>query len=195
MRLSDAQIRGAKAAAKPFKLSDGGGLYLLVKPNGARLWQQAYSFARKQKTLSFGPYPDVGLRDARDRRDAAKKLLRAGVDPGEQKKLDRIAAVTNAANTFDLVAKELIAKKEAEGAAEATISKTRWLLDFASPMIGARPVADISAAEVLAVLKKVEKRGLLESARRLRSVIGEVFRYAIATTERRMIRLLRCAAR
>ena len=104
-------------------------------------------------------------------------MLALGTDPSQQKRIERITKANTSANTFDVIARELIAKKTREGRAAATLSKTEWLLSFASPVIGNRPIADITAAEVLDALRKVEKRGRLESARRLRSVIGEVFRY------------------
>lgn len=181
MALTDTKIRALKPTAKQVKLTDGQGLYLLHRPNGSKLWQLAYRYASKQRVLSIGQYPAVDLADARKKAKAARKLLADGVDPNAQKRLDRLAVEHSAAMTFNVVADELLAKKAAEGRAAATLDKTRWLLDFARPKLGTRPIAEISAAEVLAVLREVEKRGRLESARRLRSVVGEVFRYGVAT--------------
>lgn len=123
----------------------------------------------------------MSLAEAREKRDAAKKLLAAGTDPSAKAKLEKLAKATADANTFNAVADEYLAKLAREGRAETTVEKVTWLLDFARPHIGDRPIASISAAEVLAALRTVETRGRLESARRLRSTIGAVFRYAIAT--------------
>jgi integrase len=141
------------------------------------LWRLAYRFGGKQKLLSFGVYPIVSLADARARRDAAKKNLEEGLDPSTQRKVEKQARAV----TFRLVADELVAKMEREERAPATLDKTRWLLDFAFAAIGERPVAKITALELLDVLRKIEARGTYETARRLRSTCGMVFRYAIAT--------------
>jgi integrase len=180
--MSDTACRAAKAAEREYKLSDAGGLYLLVKPNGTRLWNQAYRFAGKQKKLSHGSYPTVSLADARRLRDEAKKLLASGVDPGANKRIQRLAAVTSAGDTFGSLAAEYLARIEDEGAAPATVSKNRWMLvDLAGPSLGTRPIADITPAEILVLLQQIERTGRRETARRLRSVIGTVFRLAVAT--------------
>jgi integrase len=181
MPLTDIAIRKAKPGASTIKLSDGGGLQLHVHPNGSKYWRLAYRYDGKQKSLSFGVYPEVSLAEARRRRDAARALLREGKDPMVEKRMEKLARAIAAGNTFAAIADELLAKLTREGRAETTLKKTKWLFDFARPLIGERPVAEISAAEVLAVLRKVEVRGRLETARRLRSTIGSVFRYAIAT--------------
>ncbi len=183
MPLSDAAVRGAKPAATPRKLSDGGGLFLLIqpKPIGSKLWRLAYRFGGKQKTLALGIYPTVSLSQARDGRDEAKKLLASGVDPSVQRKTERQLEKTAAENSFRTVAEEVIAKLEREGRAHVTISKKRWLLDFAYPAFGDRPVSEITAKELLALLREIEGRGIYETAKRLRSTCGMVFRYAIAT--------------
>jgi integrase len=181
MSLTDTAIRSAKSTTKAVKLSDGGGLHLLVTPAGGKLWRLAYRFEGKQKQLSFGRYPEVTLKDARSRREAAKEALAAGVDPGAKAKVEKLTRKVIAANTFGLVAEEYLNRLRGEGRADATIVKVGWLLDFASPALAKRPISEISAAEVLAVLRIVELRGRLETARRLRSTIGSVFRYAIAT--------------
>jgi integrase len=175
--LNDTRVRTAKPADRPIKLSDSGGLYLLIKPNGSKLWRLAYRFAGKQKSLAFGVYPEVTLKHAREKRDEAKRLLVDNVDPSMQHRLEKLKA----ASTFRAVAEEVLVKLEREGRADVTLAKKRWLLDFAYPAIGERPIADITALEVLAVLRKVEARGRYETARRLRSTCGIVFRYAIAT--------------
>ena len=181
MALTDAAIRGARGGRRPVKLSDGGGLHLLVTPSGSRLWRMHYRFAGKQKTLSFGAYPDVSLARARAKRGQAKELLAAGTDPGVKARLDKLARQASALNSFGHIADELLAKLAREGRADATLKKSAWLLGLARPLLGDRPISEIIAAEVLAALRKVERRGRFESARRLRSTIGSVFRYAIAT--------------
>lgn len=181
MALTEMAIRNAKPTDRLVKLSDGHGLQLHIHPNGAKLWRLAYRFDGKQKTLSLGPYPEITLARARERSQEARRSMAEGVDPGEARRLARITGALAKADTFEAVATELLKKRVKEGIAEATRNKTAWLLDFALPDLGKRPISEISSAEVLAVLRKVEVRGKLESARRLRSVIGQVFRYAIAT--------------
>ncbi len=177
MTLTDTAIRNAKPGKKLIKLSDGGGLHLLIQPHGTKLWRMGYRINGKQKTLAFGVYPTVTLAQARVQRDAAKKILEDGGDPSVQRKIDKQAR----GNSFRLVAEELIDKMKREGRAPATLTKTQWLLEFAYDVIGDRPVAKITAPELLAVLRKIEARGTYETARRLRSTCGMVFRYAIAT--------------
>jgi integrase len=175
-------VASAKPQAKDYKLSDGGGLYLLVRPNGAKLWRLNYRYLEKGRTLAFGAWPEVGLADARSRRDDARRLLAAGLDPSHEQKVAMAKARVEENDTFRTVATEWVAKNEREGMAEITLSKIRWLLDKAYPKIGTRPIAKITAQEVLAVLRAVEAAGRYESARRMRSVLSRVFRYAIATT-------------
>ncbi|SNT53041.1 Integrase [Tardiphaga sp. OK246] len=181
MPLSDAVCRAAKSATKPYKISDGGGLHLLVEKNGSRLWRQAYRFDGKQKLIALGAYPAVGLADARAGRDANKALLAKGIDPSAQRKLDRSAARIARSNTFRIVADELITKFEAEGDDPKTIEKKKWLLGFINADLGDRPIAEIKASELLDVLRKIERRGRYDTARRARSISGRVFKYAIST--------------
>lgn len=181
MALSDVAVRSAKPQPRPVKLSDGGGLHLLVTPSGGRLWRLAYRFEGKQKQLALGAYPAVGLADARKARDAAKSALAAGVDPAAKAKAEKAARQTAAANTFNLIADELLEKLAQENRSATTLDKVAWLLGFARDELGNRPISEITAAEVLSVLKKMEARGRHESAGRLRSTIGRVFRYAAAT--------------
>jgi len=181
MALTELEVRNAKAAEKPFKLFDGGRLFLLVTPNGSKFWRLAYRFGGKEKTLALGVYPQVALAKARLKRHEAKELLAAGIDPGQQRKLDKLTKEFAGATTFRAVADEYLDKQRREGRAEATLEKNAWLLSFAMPQLGERPIREITAAEVLAALKPVEKRRRLESAKKLRGIIGAVFRYAIAT--------------
>lgn len=181
MSLSDTQIRALKPAISDRKVSDGGGLHVLITSKGSKLWRLAYRFGGKQKLLALGSYPAVSLADARSGRERAKQLLASGVDPSAQAKLDKLAARTASAMTFGAIADEFLAKARREGKAEATLTKKEWLIGIARTDLGGRPIRDITAAEVLAPLRRVESAGNYETARRLRAVIGQVFRYAIAT--------------
>ncbi len=181
MPLTHFDIHNAKPAERPFKISDGGGLYVIVQPNGSKLWRMKYRFLGTERSLSFGAYPIVSLSDARARRDQAKKLLDTGKDPSVQRKLDRLSAETAARSTFGLIAAEYVANLEAGGAAEITVAKNRWLLEDLAASLANRPIADIQPIELLDLLKRVEKSGRRETARRLRGVMGAVFRLAVVT--------------
>ena len=181
MSLNDRQINNLKASEKALKLSDGGGLYVHVTPQGAKLWRMAYRFNGLQKLLSFGAYPAIGLSEARQKRDAAKKLLASDVDPAFQSKQEKIARLEAGQNTFATISENFLNKNEREGKADATLTKKRWLISLALPDLGRRPIGEISASEILVPLRKVEALGNYETAKRLRAVIGQVFRYAIST--------------
>lgn len=181
MPLTDAHIRNVKPLEKPQKLTDGGGLFLMVTPQGSKLWRLAYRFAGKQKTLALGAYPAVSLEKAREARGATKKLLAEGTDPADAKRIEKRQRKLANENTFQTIAEEWLGKLRREGRAAKTLEKTEWLLGFAYPLIGRRPLTAISSAEILDVLRRVENRGRHETARRLRSTIGSVFRYGIAT--------------
>lgn len=181
MPLTNIAITNAKATGKPRKLTDGDGLHLLVHPNGSKLWRFRYRFNGKENMIALGAFPIISLADARRKRDEARKLLSDGGDPAVQRRLDRIAAANSARNTFGLVAEEYLANQETSGAATATMAKLRWLLQDLARPIARRPIADITPAEILDLLKRIEKTGRRETARRLRGVIGTVFRYAVVT--------------
>ena len=181
MGLTALAIKAAKGRDKQYKLADSGGLYLLVLPSGQRYWRMNYRHQEKYRTLAFGVWPDVELADARAKRDEVRRVLARGIDPSDQMKLDKIAASVAAVNTFKAVAEEWYAKSEKEGLAPATLNKVRWLLTFAYASFGNRPIAEILPHELLIPLRKFEARGKHESAKRLRSTCGQVFRYAIAT--------------
>ena len=181
MALSNFVITKAAPAAKAYKLSDGFGLHLLVKPNGTKLWRFRYRFAGAENMLALGAYPTISLADARTKRDEARKLLANGVDPSAKRKQDKIAAAVSANNTFGLIAAEFLANKEEMKAAPATIAKNKWLIENLAAPLADRPITEITAAEILHLLKRVEKSGRRETARRLRGIIGSVFRYAIVT--------------
>ena len=182
MPLTDKQIKALRPMeGRVAKHSDGGGLQLWVTPSGTKLWNLAYRLAGKQRKLAIGPYPTIPLKEARARRDQAKRQLDAGLDPAQQKRLAKLTAAAQQANTFEALAGEFLDKKRGEGKADATLSKLQWLIGIAKPTLGARPITEIAAPEILQVLRDVEARERRESAKRLRAVIGSIFRYAVAT--------------
>ena len=181
MALTATAINAAKPKAKAYKLADGLGLYLLIAPTGGRLWRMNYRFLGQQKTLSFGSYPDVSLAKAREKRSAAREALAEGLDPSEVRKEEARDAKARSEETFKAIADEWLERLEIEGRATKTLQKMRWLLDLAYPLISQRPIADIAAPELLEVLRKVEARGRYETANRLRSTFGTIYRYAIVT--------------
>ena len=181
MTLNHIQITNAKPREKAYKMADGDGLYLVVEPNGSKLWRMNYRQLGRQRTLYFGAWPHVGIAAARERRDEARKQIAAGLDPAAEKRNATLARKVAADNTFKTIAEEWVRKNEREGLAPITLKKIRWLLGTAYPMIGSQPISKITPQEVLAVLRKVEATGRYESARRMRSVLSRVFRYGIAT--------------
>lgn len=180
MSLTDLHCRKTRPGTKLTKLSDTGGLQLWVYPNGTKAWRFAYRFGGKQKLFALGQYPVTTLLQARMGRDKAKLLLEEGSDPSYVKKLARLESEFPG-DSFEIVAKEYLAKLHREGRADATLTKVEWLLNFALPVLGPLSVSAIRPIEVLAVLRTVEKRGRYDTARRLRSTIGAVCRYAVAT--------------
>jgi len=181
MPLTVTAIRNAKPAVKPIKMADGGGLYLLLNPNGSRWWRLDYRHGGKRKTLSMGVFPDTGLADARDKRDKARKLLAAGVDPGEQRKATKAAGAERAANSFEVIAREWHAKQTATWVADHASRIMLRMENDVFPWMGARAVADVTAPELLSMLNRIVDRGAVESAHRVLQNCGQVFRYAIAT--------------
>jgi integrase len=181
MPLTDIQIRNAKADGRPRKLADAKGLYLYVSAAGGKSWRVDYNFFGKRKTLTLGSYPSLTLAEARSRRDEAKRDLAQGLDPSLAKKRQQLEAKAAAGNTFGLIADEFIEKLRRDKRAEPTIAKNTWMLKVLAAKLGPYPITQISAKDVLAVLKGIERSGRVESALATRSVIGRVFRYAIAT--------------
>jgi integrase len=178
--LTDLACRKAKPRLKLYKLSDMGGLQFWVYPNGAKYWRLAFRFRGRQRLMSLGVYPGVSLIEARAGREVAKVKLRAGVDPLHERMIQKIHQEFSA-DTFEAVAKEYLEKMRREGRAKITVEKIEWILGFAYPVLGSMKVSEIKPIEVLAVLRKMEGRGRYETARRLRSTIGAVCRYAVAT--------------
>jgi integrase len=181
MALTALEVRSAKGKERPYKISDSGGLYLFVQPTGRRYWRLAYRWAGKQQTMALGVFPDVSLADARTKRDDVRKILADGQNPVSVAKEEAAAARLAEQITFRVVAQDWYAKCEREGRAPITLQKQKWLLEFAYPALGDRPINRISAHEVYEVLRSVEAKGHFETARRLRGTCGQVFRYAVAT--------------
>jgi integrase len=177
MSLTEFEIRAAKGKSKAYKVYDEKGLFLLVKPTGARLWRFKYGYAGVEKLLSFGSYPEVPLKRARAKRDEARKLIADAVDPSAKRKSEKSAQ----AETFSAVATEWLETKK-KVLTESTWARDRdQLMKMVGPYLGSRPIAEIEAPELLAVLIRLEKRGVRDTAHRVRAVCGRVFRYAIAT--------------
>ena len=181
MALSDTTIRKAKPTDKPVRLSDDGGLYLLLNTNGSKWWRFDYRYAGKRKTLSMGVYPDVGLKDARERRDVARKLLANDIDPGENRKVQKSAKVERAANSFEVIAREWFAKMRPTWAASHADKIIARLENDVFPWLGGKAIAEITAPDVLSVIRRIDERGTLDTAHRAKSNISQVMRYAIAT--------------
>lgn len=182
MALTDTAIRNAKPKDKPYKMGDTGGLFLLVQPSGGKLWRLKYRVDGKEKKLGLGTYPEISLGDARKGRDKARALIAAGKDPGVEKVRKKVQERISADNTFATVAAEFINKRTKEGWAENTQAKAAYLLGYLNPAIGKMPVAEIMPADMIPILKRVEGKGNLETARRMLQLASQIFRYAVATT-------------
>jgi integrase len=175
MPLTNTAVRAAKPSAAPFKLYDERGLFLLVQPGGQRYWRFKYRLDGREKLLALGVYPDVSLALARERRDDARKLLASGGDPSAAKQAEKLAD----ANTFKAVALEWLGK---QNFAPKTLKKAEWTFnDLLFRQLGAKPVRSITAPDVLAVIRRIEARGKIETAHRTKQRAGQIFRYAIAT--------------
>ena len=181
MALTDIGIRTAKPHEKSIKMTDGGGLYLLLNTNGSKWWRLDYRFDGKRKTLSVGVYPEISLKDARERRDAARKLLADGVAPGAQRKAAKATRAALNANSFEIVCREWLENKRSN-IEEAQYKKALARLEKdVFPWMGKHPIAEITAPEVLAVLRRIDARGARYTAHKVKSEISQCFRYAIAT--------------
>jgi len=179
--LSDIQVKNAKPKEIDYKLADGGGLYLLVTTTGGKLWRMDYRFKDKRKTAAFGAYPAVTLSEARQRREDAKKLLVNDVDPGEIKKAQKSSQGEQDANTFEVIAREWHSKFAHTWVPSHAQHKLERLEKNVFPWIGRRPIRELTAPDVLAVLRRMELRNILDTAHRVRFECGAIFRYAVAT--------------
>jgi integrase len=178
-KLTDLKLRSIKPTQKIQKLSDGRGLQFWVTPAGGKYWRMEYRFDNKKKLFSIGPYPEVSAAAARDAASRAREQLREGVDPSERKKELTKATIAAAEHAFGSLAKQLVEKKRKEGRAIVTLTKMNWIFGKIEADLGHRPIQEITTRDIVAVLKREEEAGNLETARRMRTVIGEVFRYAM----------------
>lgn len=181
MKLTARQVDTSRPKDKPYKLSDGGGLYLLVNPNGSRYWRLKYRIAGKEKLLALGVYPDITLAVARQKRADAKKVLAAGGDPGKEKQEEKQAKEQAVANSFERLAMEWHTHKStswSEGYAEHLLM---YLKKDIFPFIGQKAITDISQVEMLNVLRKMEQRGVLDKLKKTRQACRQIFTYAIIT--------------
>lgn len=176
MKLTDTAIRNARASERAIKLFDGDGLYLLVHPSGTRGWRFKYYFNGREKLLSLGPYPEITLKVARERRLEARRLVAMGTDPSVQRQAERAAQT----DTFELLAREWLEVQKAALNQKTFLNKQERFEAFVFPYIGRRPIAQLKAVDILPLLKNIEARGRQETAHRVRSECGNVFRYAVA---------------
>lgn len=181
MALTDTAVRNARPKSKPYKLADGGGMYILVTPSGAKYWRWKFRFAGREKVLAIGVYPITKLVDARVARDAARRQLADGVDPSAARKADRVAAQVRGRNTFEAVARDWHAKMVHLWSPNHADKVLTSLADNVFPELGSRPIAEITPPELLATLRKMERRDALEQARKVKQRCGMIFRYAVAT--------------
>ena len=179
-KLAAKAASNAKPGTKPYNLSDGGGLYLLIKPNGTKAWRFNYRFNGKQKTLAIGVFPDVSLKTAREKHKEARENLANDIDPSSQKKAIKAAKQSESVNNFEIVASEW-ARTRGKKAISTEKRQEALLKKDLVPYLGNRPIADINTPEVLKVLRKIETRGAIETAHRAKRLLGQVFRYAIVT--------------
>lgn len=181
MPLSDTTIRNTKPGDKPKSLADERGLSILIQPSGGKWWRFRYRFNGKAKMLSFGVYPDIGLKEARERREEARKLLAQGIEPSENRKAQKAAKNERAANSFEVIAREWFEKNRATWAVSHSDKIIRRLEVDVFPWLGGKAIADITAKELLECIRRIEKRGVLETAHRALTNCGQVFRYAVVT--------------
>lgn len=179
--LTDKTIRNIKPTDKPQRIFDGGGLYLEISPAGGKWWRWKYRFGGKEKRVSLGTYPDTSLADARNRRDAARKLLAAGIDFGEHRKAAKAAGEAAATNSFEVIAREWFAKQKTKWADSHADKIIRRLERDIFPWMGKRPISEITVKELLKHLERIEQRGAIETAHRALQTCGQIFRYAART--------------
>lgn len=178
-KLTDLKVRNTKPTEKIQKLSDGRGLQCWIMPNGSKYWRMEYRFGGKKKLLSLGTYPEVSVSAARDAAAGAREQLRQETDPSAKKRELKKAQNAAAEQTFGYLARQLVEKKRREGRAEITLQKIGWILGKVDGDLSQRPIQEITTRDIVRVLKREEAAGNLETARRMRTVLGEVFRYAM----------------
>lgn len=184
MALTDVAIRNAKPGAKAVKMADGGGMFLLVTPAGGKLWRLKYRIDGREKLLAIGAYPEIGLGEARRRREEARELIALGKDPSREKQREKVRARIQAADTFKAICDEYCEKRRRDGVkgwAPATAVRSEYLLSLVCGSIGKLPIGEIEPADVLTAIRRIEGKGKLESARRSLQLAGAVFRFAVAT--------------
>jgi integrase len=181
MALTDTKIKAAKPREKAYKLADERGLFLLVNPNGSKYWRFKYRFGGKEKLLAIGVYPDVSLAEAREKRDAARKMLTNEVDPSLNKQITKRAIKQATENSFQAIAVEWFTKFSPKWAPTYSCKVIGRFEKNVFPWLGTRPIHEINAPELLLVLRRIESRGAIETAHRVNQICGQVFRYAIAT--------------
>ena len=181
MALTDTTVRNAKPKEKPYKLGDSGGLFVIVRPNRAKWWRLKYRFAGKEKSLSVGTYPDVGLQDARRRRDEARQLLARGVNPSDQRKAKHAASMDNTADTFETVAREFYESRLPNWKPRTSRMNLMRLEKHIFPKIGTQSITDVSAPDLLAMLQPLQEQEKFVTAHRVLTVCQQVFVHAIAT--------------
>ena len=184
MALTDVSIRTAKPAERPYKIADGGGMFLQVTPAGGKLWRLKYRFDGREKLLAMGSYPEISLGEARKQREAARTMIALGKDPSREKRRAKVRARDDADNTFNAIAAEYCSKRKRDGEngwAPRTAQKAEFLLSLVSGPIGRLPVGEIEPADVLAAIRKIEAKGNLESARRALQLTSAIFRHAVST--------------
>ena len=181
MPLSATQVDKAKPQEKDYKITDGNGLYLLVKPSGSKYWRLKYRFSGKERLLAIGVYPDISLKDARIARDEARRQLAQGIDPSAEKQARKLSNNLAAANSFEVIAREWLAVKMYDKS-ESHQSRTRNALEKdLFPYIGRNPISELTPLDLLGTLRRIEKRGAIETAHRAKQTAGQIIRYAIAT--------------
>lgn len=181
MKLTDTAVKKAKPTEKPYKKADGAGLYIEIMPNGSKYWRMKYRFAGKEKRLALGVYPEISLAVARKKHHEASDLLAKGIDPSEARKAQKSAKQDSAANSFEVVAREWLASHMKNKAASHRDKVIRRFELYLFPWIGSKPIADITAPQVLEAVKRIERLGILETAHRTLQTSGQVFRYAVQT--------------
>lgn len=181
MPLTATAVKNAKPAKRQKKLYDRKGLYIIIAPNGGKWWRFKYRFNGKEKLLSLGTYPEISLQDAREARDQARRLVAKGTDPSEHRKSSRLAARALEEESFELIAREWLKRQEGVWAQSTSDKALRRFELYIFPWLGSKPIAEITAPELLTALRRIEEQGIIETAHRVKALCGRVFRYGVAT--------------